>query len=310
VNPWSRWVRLLEHREPATALALCRIVLGVTLVGHLVAMQTTGVAAAVWVDARYGGMATVAPRWLEWFGGATPRNVHAVLAVAVLSAALMVVGLFTRAAQVAMWATFRLLSGLNDDCGGASDDLLTNALFVLMFADSGRALSLDARLRGKRGEVPAWPRYVLIGQLVLMYWSTALHKLSSHWVPGGPLDALWYILQEPLWQRRPMRALAPAFPLLRVAALVTWVFEQTAPLLLLAFWYRATRARPGRLRALFNRVHFRTVYLLLGVALHTSILATMEVGPFFGAVMAFYACCVHPGEWRAIGAWVRRRGNR
>jgi hypothetical protein len=310
VKLWSRWVELLAHREPATSLALCRIVLAVTLLGHLIAMQVTGVAAAAWVDARYGGIATVNPRWLAWFGGATPGNVRAALVVAIVAAALMLLGLFTRVAQVAMWATFRMLSGLNDDCGGASDDLLVNALFVLMFADSGRALSLDARRRGRGGDAPAWPRYVLIGQLVLMYWSTALHKLSTHWVPGGPMDALWYILQEPFWQRRPMLGLARAYPLLRFATLLTWLFEQAAPLLLLAFWFRATRGRKGRVRGFFNRVDVRAVYLVIGLGLHVSILVTMEVGPFFGAVMAIYACCLHPGEWRAIGLRVARWAGR
>jgi hypothetical protein len=37
----------------------------------------------------------------------------------------------------------------------------------------------------------------------------------------------------------------------------------------------------------------------------------MEVGTFIGGMMALYASCLHPGEWRRLAAWIRHaRGLR
>ena len=137
-------------------------------------------------------------------------------------------------------------------------------------------------------------------QLVLLYFTTALQKVSASWIPFGPMDALWYILQQPTWQKHDMQWLAPFFPLTQLATLTTWLFEMGSPLLLLAMWYRRTPDRAGRLRRLFARAHFRTSYLALGLALHLGIWATLEVGPFLGGILALYAACFSPAEWRAF----------
>ena len=63
----------------------------------------------------------------------------------------------------------------------------------------------------------------------------------------------------------------------------------------------------GRVRAWFNRVDYRRWYLAVGFALHLGVWLTMEVGAFLGAVLSLYACCVHPDEFRALGARLTRR---
>ena len=310
---WGRWASFLGEREGAEALAAARIIAGGTLAHHLVRMAVTGVAGAVWVDASHGGYRAVDEGWLALLGGATPMTVHAVLAVTAVAALLLAAGLFTRAAAVMAWFGFATLVDLNWHSGGSSDELLVNVLFLLMLSGCGGAWSLDSRLRGVAppdGQVPAWPRRLLVLQLVLMYFTTALQKVSASWVPTGPLDALWFILQQPTWQRADMRWLAPLFPLTQLATLLTWTFELAAPLLLLAMWYRRTAGRPGRLRAWLNRIPFRTAYLALGLALHLGIWAALEVGPFLGGVLALYAACILPGEWRAIALRVASRVRR
>jgi hypothetical protein len=310
---WRRWVAFLSRREDGASLAACRIVAATTVCGHLAWMWKSGVAMGVWVDRTHGGMRSLDAGWLGHVGGLTPFNVHALLLLGILASASMAAGLFTRVACIATWLAFRTLTGINDHCGGASDDLLVNTLFLLMLSACGTSWSLDARRRSAAGEasgdglVPAWPRYLLVLQLVLMYWMTALQKVSIGWIPGGPLDALWFILQQPTWQRASMRWLAPLYPLTQAATLATWIFEQSAPLFLLACWFRLTRERAGRLRAWSNRVDARGIYLAIGLVLHIGIFFTMEVGPFLGAVLALYACCIAPGEWNAIAARVARR---
>ncbi len=297
MNAWTRWADLLDRREGAIPLALCRIIAAVTVCLHLVTMWTSGTAMGVWVSVKFGGIRESDLDWLEFLGGATPLNIRLALAFGICSSALMALGAFTRVTTVCTWLSFRLLTGLNNHSGGSSDDLLVNILFLLMFAGCGGALSFDRRNQAP-AYVPVWPRYVLIGQLVLVYWMTGLQKVSAAWLPGGPLDALWYIFQQPSWQRIPMLWLARLYPLTQLGTLVAWTFEQTAPLLLLAFWYRYTPHRPGRVRALFNRLDFRAVYLAIGVMLHLGIWLTLEVGPFFGGVFALYACCFTAEEYR------------
>jgi hypothetical protein len=306
---WRRWVALLDHREPATALALARMVLGLSIVTHLGHLAWVDGDLLVWTDAAYGGLRSLDAGWMAHLGGLTPENVRGLVIVTVLAAAAFTVGLFTRTAALVTWVGFRTLADLNGHSGGAYDELAKNILLLLLVSGCGRALSIDAWRTARNGGTaadrlaPAWPRYALVFQLVLMYWATGMQKVSSGWVPGGSADALWYILQQPTWQRQEMTWLAPLFPLTQVATLATWTFEQAAPLLLLAFWYRRTRTRPGRVRAAFNRLDVRAIYLFLGVGMHVGIEATMEVGVFSWATMAIYVACFHPDEW----AWAGRK---
>lgn len=309
VSRWSRWVATLDRREAATSLALFRIAIGLIVAGHLLTLMWHGTDLYVWVDAAHGGLRSIRPGWLAPWGGATPFNIRAVESVVIVAALLLSAGCFTRPAAFVTWLGFRFLADLNGHSGGSYDELLKSEIFLLMLSGAGNALSFDARFRGKRGLVPAWPRYVLVGQLVLVYWATGMQKVSAGWVPGGSLDALWYILQQPTWQRSSMHWLAPWFPLSQLATAATWWFEQAAPLLLLAAWYRATRTRSGWLRAQFNRIDLRVPYLAAGVAMHAGIEATMEVGPFSVAMLALYVCCFHPDEWKrpVWYRWVRGR---
>ncbi len=301
MNVWTRFVDLLDKREDVTPLAVARIVAGITIFQHLVTMWTSGTADGVWVSSAFGGIKSSDLDWLDFIGGATPANVHLLVFIGILGSALMTVGLFSRVSVVFTYLSFRILTGLNSHSGGSSDDLLINGLFLLMFSGCGGALSLDNR--GKPAKLaPVWPRYVMIGQLFLVYWTTGLQKVSAAWLPGGELDALWYIFQQPSWQRVPMYWLAPFFQLTRIGTFVAWTFEWSAPVLMLAFWYRYTRERKGRVRAFFNRFDIRTKYLLAGVMVHTGIWVTMEVGPFFGGVLVLYAACFTADEYRAFAA--------
>jgi hypothetical protein len=308
VSRWSRWVALLDRREAATSLALCRIAVGLIVAGHLGRMAWLGADRLVWADASFGGLRSLDPGWLSHFGGLTPENVRALVLTTIVAALCFAAGAGTRAAAFVTWVGFRTLADLNNQSGGAYDELLKNILLVLLFSGCGQALSVDRLLRrGPAPQIPAWPRYVLMFQLPLMYWSTGMQKVSSGWVPGGPSDALWYILQQPTWQRENMEWLAPAYPLTQVATLGTWLFEQSAPLLLLAGWFRHTRTRGGLLRRTFNRLDFRALYLFVGLSMHFGIEATMEVGAFSAASVSLYFCWFHPDEWAAVAR--RFRGS-
>ncbi len=306
---WRRWVALLDTREPPHSLAVMRMVLGATAALTLAHAWWSGAARVAWVGPEHGGLGGTDPGWLALFGGLTWPNVCVVLSVGLVSNVLLVLGWHTRAAAVVSLIAFRGLVFANPESGGAGDDLVSGGLLLIVFSGAGAAWSLDARGVLPCPRVTAWPRYVAMGQLIAVYVSSGWHKTSGSWMPLGSLDAVWYALQNPIWQRRPI----PATPLLgrlaQCATSATWWFEISVPVLFLALYYRATATRPGRLRAWFNRHDVRAMYLALGFCLHLGIELTLEVGAFFGGMMALYAACVHPAEWRRLAAWASRGGR-
>jgi hypothetical protein len=297
MSRWARWVALLDTREPATSLAACRILAAATTLATLVHAWWCGAASLLWVDVVHGGI-NRNPSGLITYLGATPAMVTALLIVGATSSLLMLLGALTRPMTIITWLVFRALAMANPWSGGSGDDVLSNVLFLLCWSGCGRAWSLDARWFARPIEVMAWPRYLLVLQLATIYTAAGWHKMSISWVPFGRLDAVWLTLHNPMWQRFSMGWLAGVAWLTKLFTLGSWLFEISAPLLLLAFFYRATPERPGRLRAAFNRWDFRKRYLLVGIGMHLGIELFMEVGAFFGAMMSLYACCVHPSEWR------------
>jgi hypothetical protein len=309
---WKKLVLLLDRREAATSMALVRIASGLTVSAHLLHLGWTGAHRLVWADFEYGGLRDLKPGWLEYLGGLTAGNIEWVMGITALAGLLMALGLGGRAMTLAVFLGYDYLADLNGHAGGSYDELIKNTIFAVLLSGAyGDLTLLRAWKKLSPERIPAWPRWLLIFQLVLMYWMTAIQKVSSSWVPWGELDALWYILQQPTWQRfpLPMQSLTWAYPLTQAASLSVWAFEQAAPLLLLAYWYRETRERPGYLRARFNALDFRTLYLLFGVGMHIGIEALMEVGPFSIASLTLYLACFHPDEWSRLFNRLRMSGS-
>lgn len=309
---WARWVALLSRKEHGRALAVVRMAFGLCVLYTVGSVVFNGLVPVLWLDARWGGYLHIEHSWwlVDALGGARPEVVWGLIAVTLLAGATLTLGFWTRLSAFVSLQGVLALTWINAQAGGSYDDLLTNALWLLVLADSGRTLSLDCRIRtgALRSDDPvsAWPRYLFIFQIVVVYFSTALQKISAYWTPGGDFSALYYILQQPTWQRWDMRDAAYIFPVTQVATASTWFWEMSSPLLLLAFRYRDTRLAPGRLRALFNRIDFRFCYILFGVGLHLGIFALMEVGPFSWITLSYYLAMVHPEEW---GALARRRAR-
>ncbi|HVH98556.1 MAG TPA: hypothetical protein VM869_07595 [Enhygromyxa sp.] len=103
--------------------------------------------------------------------------------------------------------------------------------------------------------IPAWPRYIIIAQLVCIYWATGLYKTGSVWKSG---DALYYSLNMDHFYRfegfTQWISVYLATNVFKVMSLVTWWWEKLFPLvvigLILEFglrhresaWYRAQDA--------------------------------------------------------------------
>ncbi len=304
-GPWGRWAALLAEREPGTSLALFRMACGGCVLWSIGSVVLYGMVPVLWLGPAAGGFATAGdgPALFRWLGGATPTTVWAVVIATLAAGLLLLIGAGGRLAALLALQGYLAVTGRNSNALGAYDWLLTNALWLLVLGRSTATLSLDCRLRTGRWRsadlISAWPRYVAIYQIVLVYWSTGLHKVSRAWTPADGFSALYYILQEPTWQRWDMNWLAHYYPLAQFATAMVWLWELTAPLLLLVLWYRRTADRPGSLRALCNRLPLRGLWVATGIAMHLGILLLMDVGPFSLVALAYYACLYRPREWSA-----------
>ncbi len=302
---WRGFVALLDTREPATALATLRIVGGLGAMWMIAEVLPGGLIDLIWVDRDHGGFRSLGdgPWLVSALGGPTPEVVHGLAAATLLTGLLLTLGLLPRLMALLTLQGVLGLAWLNGHTGGSYDPLASNVLWLLVLADSGATAGLSCRLRTgawtSDRAVPAWPRYLGIVQLVLMYGSTGLQKLSVHWVPGGDLAALYYILQQPTWRRWDMSWVAQVYPLTQAATLSVWCFEVLAPLLLIVYWFRLTRGCSLRWDP-------RVFFAMFGLGMHLAIAVTMSVGVFGWMSSALYLCLWHPDEWAALGRRLRR----
>jgi hypothetical protein len=307
----ARWIALWDRREHPAPLALVRIGVGLVIAYDLVYATALGVADDVWSKPSIGGLA--------WASGGTSLSrafgdstafAPALVAVAVGSALTLSIGLFTRTSALVLVLSYAEIGGLTPESDRGIDILLRAALVVLALSRAGAYWSVDAyRKTGTFApflvRIPAWPRYLLVVQLVWMYFSAATHKLQAPWTPLGGFSALYYVLLDPHFARFDFAWLRDFYPLTQIATAITMTFEWSAPFLLLAYHYEATRDRPGRLRKLMNRIRFRWVWLAVGVSFHVMLVATIRLGIFPFGMLALYAAFLKPRELAAVLRQVR-----
>jgi hypothetical protein len=103
--------------------------------------------------------------------------------------------------------------------------------------------------------IPAWPRYLMIAQLVCIYWATGLYKTGSVWKQG---DALYYSLNMDHFYRfegiTQWVSVYLGTNVFRFMSLVTWWWEKLFPVIVIGLildfglrhresaWYRAQDA--------------------------------------------------------------------
>jgi hypothetical protein len=259
----------------------------------------------VWLHRDHGGIHPLSSKqWLiGLLGGPSPDTIYGLLAVGIVAAVTLTIGLLGRlSALVGLQVSLALFS-LLPASGGGHDRLITNALWILILAGSTATLSVDARIRTGRWRtdtpVSAWPRYVLVFQLCLVYWATGIHKLGSSWFPWGDYSAVYYAMLTPNWIRYdPASAdwVAWIYPLTQVGTAITWLWEVSFPMVLLWLWWRHTADQGGRLRAVAQRFDLRTPYAVIGLGMHGALFFLMELGPFSFITLSFYVSLWHHDE--------------
>ncbi|MDQ3300354.1 MAG: HTTM domain-containing protein, partial [Myxococcota bacterium] len=293
---WRAWVALWDHREDAAALALVRICVGLVLAYDLFTIARLGLVDALYLPPPVG-YAVAYDGWASALGwsGAT------VWLVATIAAACIATGTLTRVACVVFVLASAQLGHIAPDGERGIDMMLRIVVGILACSRSHARWSIDAWVRRRIGkplahEVPAWPRYLLLLQLLWIYVSGGLNKGGASWGPFGGFTALANILADPHVARFDPAWVATALPLTRIATALTMAFELGAPLYLAFYYFAATRDQPGKLRALSNRLQLRWVWIALGLSFHLGIAITMRLGSFPWGMLALYPVLLMPRE--------------
>ena len=295
---WDAWVALWDRTESPAALALVRIFVGLALLADLVHLASLGMVHAMF-SAPPDGYA------LASGGLSEPLLEHglgpAVWLVATIAAACVSIGLATRASCVVLLVASAQLAYLAPDADRGIHMILRVVLAILALSQSHARWSVDAWLWRKLGRpfgarVPAWPRYLLLLQLLWIYFSAGIQKSGSEWGPSGGFLALANALADPHLGRFDPGWLATVLPLTRVATAGVRVFELTAPLYLVWLYYAETADRAGRARRWSNKLRLRWVWIGVGVAFHIGLVIAMPIGMFPWGMLALYPVLLRPSE--------------
>ena len=305
----SGWVAFWDEREAPTSLVLVRVLVALAVLVDLAAIALQGATPWLWAPIEAGGLASWDPAAPPLFYRVLPPSVgsaHLLWGGLVSSALCLGLGCFTRAAALTYVFLSVQAALINGPADRAIDRLIRIVVLILVLSPAGGAWSVDAkrasgRFRGETGPAPAWPRYLILGQLVLTYFGAGLAKSGTHWYPWGGYNALYLTLRDPI-----LSAVATSAPrwidhpiiyfTTRVATAVTHLWELGAPLVLLAAYYRRTADRPGRVRRLFNRLPVRNTYVLVGAIFHLSLAAALRLGIFPFAMLACFPAFFRPEE--------------
>jgi len=311
---WYGWVELLSRKETGEAFAIFRILCGFGILFNIGSVVMADIVDLIWIDAAHGGYRSLYPSsWsVKYFGGPNPKVIWTLVSLSLASGVALIIGIGGRFTALVATQCVLATTMINGHAMGSYGALLGNGLWILVFGRSTATFSLDCRLRTgswrSDEHIMAWPRYMAVFQLVALYFSTGIHKVSAYWTPAGGFSALYYIMQQPSWHRSDMLWLANVYPLTQIATATTWFWEVTWPIVLLAAYFRSTsREYPGFIRRQFNRIDLRLVYGGLGLCIHIGIFVFLEVGAFSWIALSFYPCLFKSEELKAFWHKIKER---
>lgn len=300
-DSWRAWVALMDRRESPTALAAVRIACAVVLLADQLWTQHVGLVEPMWSPPP-DGFGTAYSGW----SASLELGAYGLWGLAVAALALVALGAATRPACLVFALASAEQSAIAPNCESAIDQLMRVVFIVLVLSRCNAKWSIDAFVRHRLHRpmpalIPAWPRYLLMLQLVWVYFSGGMNKSSAAWAPHGGFSALGNALLDPHNGRLDPDVVVALFPLTRVATALTMAFELTAVAYLLWLFYAATPERPGRLRAWCNRLRLRWIWLGLGVSFQLGIAIGLKLGAFPYGMLALYPVLLLPAEVERIG---------
>ncbi len=300
------WLRWWSGDEPAQSLALVRVLVGLAVLSDLATMAWVGALGPAWSLTTSGGIVDATRKDLPLVAMASDPALL-LWGTMVASALAFTVGWGSRAALV-VFGLASAQSALHYPMGDrAIDMLLRNAIWILAASGCGATLSLSARLRSGTWmpavEVPAWPRRLLVLQLVVMYFTAGVQKFGLLWMPMGDFAALYVILHDwgvtraiPTWAHNPV-----GFFVLQLGTASTLIWQWTYPVVLVA---PALARQPTPWGRWLARWRPERAWVALGVVFHLGIAATLDLGLFPWGMLALY-----PALWDPRGQATGLRGT-
>lgn len=317
MSAWRSWVALWSRRETAESLALVRILLPAVVLWDLYQVHRLALVDVLWATVEEGGLGPASrAEPLIWFYeryGSTLSSTHWLYGLTIASALTLMLGLFSRTSAPAFLLFYAQLEALSPDADRGIDTLLRDVSCILVFARAGATMSLDALLRRQRlltdTLVPAWPRYLIIAQLIILYFFAGLAKDAASWSLHGGYVALFYVLHEPHHVRFviPHEALVLAYPLTQLGTLTTVIWERCAILLPLLIWLRNTRERDTRWQRWANKLHLLELWVGMGIFFHLMLALLLALGIFPWGCLALYPALAKPETWRRWASKLRPR---
>lgn len=288
----SRWLAEVAKRTvPARPLAVARI----------------GAAAAILLELPNTSetlMRLVDPSILHapYLSG-TPRVTEpmalALIGLWLASGTALALGWRTRPAGAVLTATLASVLFLDQQLYSNHLYLMLPVAGLLTVADSGAALSLDARRDGERGWVTAWPVLLICVQVSIVYGFAALAKMNPDFLSGSVV-AVYLRREGPLAVPDAWRSLEPML-VLSMLAVCSEAF------LAISLWSR--RWRPAALVVGLGLHLFITGWLSPTMSLLVFSLLILPLylpfleAPPFGRVVVWDDGCGFCGTWVT---WFRR----
>jgi len=226
-----------------------------------------------------------------------PACLYAFFIVSLLAAASLTVGFLTRFSAVVVWICLVTLHRRNPVIVTAGDAILRLAAFYLIFSAAGRALSVDRRLRIRRGLEPRgepapaapWAQRLIQIQLAVVYLATVYWKLQGKpWVDG---TAVYYVTRLQELHRFP----------------VPFLFDNLWTLKLMTWGTLAVEFAVGAL-VWFRKLRYPV--LLAGVLLHLGLEYSMNIQLFQWIMLSAYVLFIDPCDVRRAIEWTRNRRRR
>lgn len=308
---WTRYVDFWREKEAPDILALGRICFGVAVVANIADPLLNGTLLELYASPEHGGIFPFQNTHTWTLFALFPPTATAVyaLGISTLTAGIgFTLGIYTRAMALALFVLHMTLTSRLGFFAFGADNVFRVFSFLMVLAPVGSCWSLDSAWRGRGQEwVPAWPRRLIIAQITVLYVQTGVLKLGSTWTFLDGWSALYYALNLPYFARFDGSWAAWAYPLTQIATFVSRWWEIGFFLLPLAMFLGRTPDRGGRLRQWVARTDFRPPVLGIGVVLHLSLAATMDLGMFPWVMLSLYPFFLTASEARRVMSAVGRQ---